>query len=1605
MLIQWRDDNNIQSHIIAYGDGGNAFRTEFSENSSNSFHLIFPDKTFRKVGFKYADTIVNLGIQEYTDPTLSIISPNGGEKLASGSMQTITWDYTGFINTVHLQWSSDNGQNWQTIAANTDNDKSYGWTVPFVNSSNCKIKIFEPSDSLPVDESNISFTIGARPILYDTTGLGGDLTASLQDNGNGIVDIFYQVFDPDSTSNPVAAQYRIGAGGTWVGISNSSGDIGAVTTVDSSVHRHIVWNAKTQLSTSFDSDEVQLRLIVSDPVGLPGDTLAMANANLVLDFKAPDTVTALQATPASPNAINLTWNVSSSADAASQLIIRGTVPIASIADTVGKVWQVVGATVDSIYADGLTSNTIYYFAVYTADEVPNWNQGSATYTKTPNIPPTCVISDITTEQSEDVSIRFTLQDTELDSLSITCSYSIDGSTWSGTTISGVPATIHNSLYAGGKELTAIWATGTILPTVNTTSLSFVITPSDQAAGQADTVEFSLDNYHGHAISVTTPSTIQTGDVPIAFVVSDTSGDSIALSCEYSINGGTTWQSTQNYDVKKVGPAGYSGNLIWNSTSDIGDQSIETMQFRVTPNDGWKDGLSGKTENFHVNNVNIPLTVKLLEEPNNEDGKVAIIIGITAPAYDSVVIDSALYSVNGAPYEHATMLTSTTIIDFHFDSSRNIWDSKKDFTSNAEQVTVKLVIKADTHRQSVVTNPFSLHNNEAPSITVSELQGVQSGDIDISYSLADTDLDTLNIIASYSEDGTTWHRATISGDTSGIDSSRYTSRRITWHSMIDFVNALQKNILFAITPFDLDTGTADTISFTLTNENAPPQVQITSLVQEQSGNVSLNFTLSDDDRDTLSILCKYSSDGNAWSTTTLSGIPAKISDSLYHGKELSAVWQSGIACPNRCIDTLHFKIIPSDLSFGVHDTIMFPLDNFHAQSISLTTPSGEQSGDVSIPFVVTDTSSDTITLASSFSLDGGMSWQETQNVNLFKVGSLEYSNAIIWHSVSDLSTANFPAVRFKIVPFDGWQDGVTGVSNSFVVNNSVIPLVVNLLQQPKVQADTVNCAVKILTPSSSFVTIDKAQYSIAGGTKKSIAALVTGDTIYREDFDSALVVWASKQDFSSNASGIKLFFTFKTDTSAQSIVTDSFTLNNNEIPKISLPTISGVQKRSVTIPFTITDKDYDTISCIIRYSEDGSLWKKATVLGDSSNIDSSRYTSAKILWQSQVDLPKVDPTTVWFKIVPYDQDTGTYDSIQITIDNRPVIAGDFNSDRVVDFYDFSYVSEYWYKSARGVTHPDSIQELYPFRDTIPYITVTGDSLFDYQDLAVFVQMFYWSKSHLPLKYAEPTFKNEGLLANSVTASITASTEKTVTISTKALSVTELVSCNFVVQYDPETFEFTTTTSKQGILAQNGADIFSQVNESLGTTSIGVARLSSKSCSVSGSGLLSDITFKRKNREASTISINYSLINENHQLFTSGTISVAIPAMAQEKSEIFVSRNPSYTSGSTVPLKFTENVSLSKGYPRQGFLIWVKKGDELQNTPALAQLCIFDALGNIVNTIEATDITVSGGEYFNAYWSGHNRNGRKVGAGTYKVVVDLYYNGRSERLSSLVGVKHR
>jgi len=131
---------------------------------------------------------LDIGADEVA-PAIIAVKPLGGEVWAAGSSHQIVWLSYGYSDNVDISYSTNNGTDWTPIATNVVNTGSYPWTLPAVDSDQCRLKVTAsvPPDYIEYEGFEQNFTIhpspAGAPVSSTWPTLGSDFKRSgLSDN-------------------------------------------------------------------------------------------------------------------------------------------------------------------------------------------------------------------------------------------------------------------------------------------------------------------------------------------------------------------------------------------------------------------------------------------------------------------------------------------------------------------------------------------------------------------------------------------------------------------------------------------------------------------------------------------------------------------------------------------------------------------------------------------------------------------------------------------------------------------------------------------------------------------------------------------------------------------------------------------------------------------------------------------------------------------------------------------------------------------------------------------------------------------------------------------------------------------------------------------------------------------------------------------------------------------------------------------------------------------------------------------------------------------------------------------------------------------------------
>jgi hypothetical protein len=98
----------------------------------------------------------------YSSKVLRLKFPNGGEFISQDTL--ITWVSSG-VDNINIEYTEDNGQNWNTIITNIPSTGAYFWRLPFVLPSTlARLRITDSADPTISDMSDENFNLGIKAL-------------------------------------------------------------------------------------------------------------------------------------------------------------------------------------------------------------------------------------------------------------------------------------------------------------------------------------------------------------------------------------------------------------------------------------------------------------------------------------------------------------------------------------------------------------------------------------------------------------------------------------------------------------------------------------------------------------------------------------------------------------------------------------------------------------------------------------------------------------------------------------------------------------------------------------------------------------------------------------------------------------------------------------------------------------------------------------------------------------------------------------------------------------------------------------------------------------------------------------------------------------------------------------------------------------------------------------------------------------------------------------------------------------------------------------------------------------------------------------------------
>ena len=227
--IQWTALNsNIIRILLSTDSGANWVMIADSVNAQlNTYAWTIPNSPSQQCLIKIYDIqnpihndISNTVFKINAIPTITLVTPNGGESYIVGELHTIVWTGTNLNSSIYIEVSYNNGVTWQYIITQTTTPTggSYTWTVPNNITNQALIKVKFLNSPSVFDKSNATFTISPPDFAFITPQGGEAYYPTNQ--------IQIQWYANNITNLNI--DYSITGGSSWIsGVVNYDASIGS----------------------------------------------------------------------------------------------------------------------------------------------------------------------------------------------------------------------------------------------------------------------------------------------------------------------------------------------------------------------------------------------------------------------------------------------------------------------------------------------------------------------------------------------------------------------------------------------------------------------------------------------------------------------------------------------------------------------------------------------------------------------------------------------------------------------------------------------------------------------------------------------------------------------------------------------------------------------------------------------------------------------------------------------------------------------------------------------------------------------------------------------------------------------------------------------------------------------------------------------------------------------------------------------------------------------------------------------------------------------------------------------------------------------------------
>lgn len=553
--------------------------------------------------------------------------------------------------------------------------------------------------------------------------------------------------------------------------------------------------------------------------------------------------------------------------------------------------------------------------------------------------------------------------------------------------------------------------------------------------------------------------VVTGTVPLAFTASDPDSQSVTVSVAYKTAAMSDFASA-TADPSTT----HDQQFGWNSQADLPDFYGE-VQLEIIPFDGEETG-QGDTTLVVVDNM--PPAVNLTP--------------ISGAFYDSVAISYIIDNDAISPitlridYRLSGAAAWGEIDPGHFSETPGtvagetynlIWYSHHDLPDAlGDSVSLRIIAQDYSATDTVLSTPFVVINNYAPTVAFGELFQWNHDTIPVPVHYNDADDDQIELALQFSTDGITFQPATlVNGPAETITTvnplSRLTNQSarreksfdvpknflpqekqtsatirtagdtiLYWDSRADLPDQYMWFAWLAVRGEDAGGAAAfDTVNTLV--DNFRPELSITLPDGELSDNITLTGEIRNDSLHAMTLTGQFLlAEGDAWQHATLD-YEIQPGDTTF-----SAVWRSGNDLPFGFDGVLDLRFFAYD-SVQSSDTTTFGqvhVDNNQPPEIlNIGLPEGLIRGDVVFTLTLDEPENDSLNFTFRYSLNNGVHYAASTDFTILRDTLDVERYYLVWHSFENVVNYYDSDVRVAIRARDN-DAGAERVSEAFLLNN-------------------------------------------------------------------------------------------------------------------------------------------------------------------------------------------------------------------------------------------------------------------------------------------------------------------------------------------------------------------------------------------------------------------------------------------------------------------------------------------------------------------------------------------------------------------------------------------